>query len=437
MSGAKKKKSVLRKGLTKAFLAATLTFGFVMPAGETSQAREPAVTETQFATYEQDDYTSPTHGITHASRGLTAGEETLARSIFGAELDTVGMRFQFYPEKKDDTSALIQADETKNIEFYGRRYLPADFSQQGGKSGSDVHYNYGNFVALMTGALQHQQWTTWKHDSAAEGFDYALDKEKSFADYGLGQQMSIMTDYAHRFLHPSHTAYERNGDKEEGRRREEDTQLMRIVETRFPEAKKTREALWESYYRPPTPGEIELARAILGPGFVTEGLRLAMQPEDLRDVAATAHDARTARFWGANDHSADYSLENDVRLFGNYVHEILHVWQWQRNWTDTPNMKEGEYKYTLTAESKFSDYSIEQQAAMVEDYARYYLHAEQKTYWLQQTYAGRKEQREKLPILQQIVETQFPAAKDAREAFEAKKAQQRTPVAKLLDRVFG
>lgn len=437
MNGAKKRKSGLRKGLSKVFLASVMTFGFVLPAGETTQAKGPAVTETQPATYEQDQYYSPTHGITHSSRSLTAGEEALAQGLFGAELDTAGMRFQFYPDKNGDASALIQADQTKNIEFYGLRYLPADFSQQGGKPGSDAHYNYGNFVSLMTGAMQHQNWSTWKYNSEAEGFDYTLDKEKSFGDYGLGQQMSIMTDYAHRFLHPEHTAQERNGDKEKGRTGEEDTQLMRIVETRFPEAKKTREALWESYIRPATQGEKELVRSILGPEFVTEGLRLAMQPEDLRDVAATAHDGRTARFWGANDHSADYSIESDIRLFGNYVHEILHVWQWQRNWTGTPNLTEGEYKYTLTAESKFSDYSIEQQAAMVEDYARYYLHPGRQTYWLQQTYADKKDQSEMLPLLRQVVETQFPAASNAREAFEAKKAQQRTPVARFLDRVFG
>lgn len=437
MSGRKKKKSGLRKGLSKVFFAAALTFGVVMPAGEPPLAEGVTVAETQPAVFERDEYYSPTHGITHSSRGLTAGEEALARGFFGAELDTAGMRFQFYSDKNDETSALIQADQTKNIEFYGRRYLPADFSREAGAPGSDAHYNFGNFVALMTGALQHQQWATWQYNREAEGYDYVLDKDKNFGDYGLGQQMSLMTDYAHRFLHPSRTAYERNGDKEEGRKREEDTQLMRIVETRFPEAQKTREALWETYTRPATPGEIALARAIIGPGLVTEGLRLAMHPEDLRDVAASASDGRTARFWGAGEHSADYSLEKDIRLFGNFVHEILHNWQWQRDWADTPNLKEGEYKYTLTAESKFSEFSIEQQAALVEDYARYYLHEGRQTNYLRQTYPDKKEMREKLPLLRQIVETQFPSAKDAREAFEAKRAQQRTPVARFLDRAFG
>lgn len=436
MSGTKKKKSVLRKGLSKVFLASVLTFGLVSPLGEALQAKGSPVTETQPVVYEQDDYTSPTHGIAHQSRSLTAGEQELARSIFGAELDTEGMRFQLYPEEQRAASALIQAGESKNVEFYGRRYLPDDFSREMGKPGSAAHYNYGNFVALMTGALQHQQWGAWRYNAGAEGYDYKPEKGKSFADYGLGQQMSIMTDYALRFLHPSHTPHQRDKEKS-GRTGEEDRQLIRIVEDRFPEARKTREALWETYARPLTAGEKALAHAIFAEDINTANLRLLLQPQDLKDVAANVPNGNTAHFWGADDHSADYSLEKDIRLFGNYVHEILHIWQWQHNWSVTPDLTEGEYKYTLTAESAFKDFSIEQQAAIVEDYARYYLHTGQKTHWLQQSYPEAKDQRAMIPLLRQVVETQFPATKAAREAFEAQKKQRRAPIANFLERVFG
>ena len=77
----------------------------------------------------------------------------------------------------------------------------------------------------------------------------------------------------------------------------------------------------------------------------------------------------------------DYSTQSDDYR-SIFVHEMVHVWQWQRKikyvrlsavreWLSNRGAYDAGYKYTLYEEVEFKDYyGLEQQACIVEDYWR-------------------------------------------------------------------
>lgn len=80
-------------------------------------------------------------------------------------------------------------------------------------------------------------------------------------------------------------------------------------------------------------------------------------------------------------YSDDYSTESDSYQ-SLFIHEMAHVWQWQRNvknvrlsavreWVARRGDYDAAYKYTLYEGVEFkSYYGLEQQACIIEDYWR-------------------------------------------------------------------
>lgn len=80
-------------------------------------------------------------------------------------------------------------------------------------------------------------------------------------------------------------------------------------------------------------------------------------------------------------YSHDYSTESDGYQ-SLFIHEMAHVWQWQRNvknvrlsavreWVARGGDYDAAYKYTLRDEVEFKNYyGLEQQACIIEDYWR-------------------------------------------------------------------
>jgi type VI secretion system secreted protein VgrG len=88
---------------------------------------------------------------------------------------------------------------------------------------------------------------------------------------------------------------------------------------------------------------------------------------------------------GAGAYAADYSsVEAYLRSF--FIHEMVHVWQYQLNILSPVSAAVGEsirnlfdyskaYEYELAAGKDLLDYRIEQQAQIVEDYYLWFLEA--------------------------------------------------------------
>lgn len=112
-------------------------------------------------------------------------------------------------------------------------------------------------------------------------------------------------------------------------------------------------------------------------------------------------------FFGKDVHSADYSTEGPRRA-ALFIHEATHVWQNQnRNWRIDLLHKCRVYSYELKPNATFRDFGIEQQAEIIEDYYKTFLHKD-----------GRGRKGEVLnandSLLLKVVETRFPRARQTR-----------------------
>jgi hypothetical protein len=362
-------------------------------------------------------YVSQRAGVPASSRGLTAGEAKLARDIFGDKIDLNGMRLHMFSKEQADLRSDVGSGQTKNIEFYGKRSISEDFSKASAKQ-------FGSFVHEMTYILQNQQGGKLRA-SDVEGYAYPLGSQWRFTDYGPQQQRAIVQDYALRFLHPdrqSLTLPRTYGDD----RMDTDPFLIRLVENQFPAAKAARIAFQNIEKRALTEGERALIKGIFGDQIDDRILTQHFHPEDYGDVAGTADSKRDAHYWGPRYYSKDFSKEKDATRFGVFVHENTHLWQFQTNFRDS--RRESVYKYPVDpAKWSFNNYSDEQQAAMMEDYATYYLHPSKTMRWLPQVYGGR-ELQEKTDQMRRVVEARWPGARRVREEYEAKQAASKKPV---------
>jgi hypothetical protein len=134
-------------------------------------------------------------------------------------------------------------------------------------------------------------------------------------------------------------------------------------------------------------------------------------PGDSKETAASVNDRKNINFYGTKYYSSDYSQE-DALTYGVFIHEMTHIWQRQK----IPGltllfMSCHTYNYTLDSQSRFSDFCIEQQGAIIEDYARRFLHPSHASLRIKNT-------PENDALLKKVVEAQFPEARKTRLAAE-------------------
>ena len=138
------------------------------------------------------------------------------------------------------------------------------------------------------------------------------------------------------------------------------------------------------------------------------------------NVIATAHPNMQIRFY-AGYHSADYAKDPNVTNFGIFAHEMTHLWQYQK--VGVKNMPMcNVYYYQLDNSHGFFDYCVEQQAAIIEDYARRFLHPAHRSARLYNTPANDI-------LLQNVVEAVFPQARESRLAYNDQQFHSSTQIA--------
>lgn len=161
---------------------------------------------------------------------------------------------------------------------------------------------------------------------------------------------------------------------------------------------------------PLTAGEAALVKSIFADQLDTSVVQkyfLGYSRDIIPDTAAEVPDGRTIKFYGALNHSLDYSQEG-LALYGAFLHEMTHIWQNQQNIIGHCTT----YEYVLAPTYRFIDYCREQQADIIQDYARRFLHPDRRSFWIKNT-------PENDQLLKNIVEEQFPQARLARLAHEA------------------
>lgn len=176
---------------------------------------------------------------------LTRGEENLARSVFGDEIDYSKLHKNFNKgasnsttDTHDHTDAVASVASTTGIDFWRTRTHSSDYSLE-------KPYIYGVFMHEMTHILQFQKGTI--ESKYCKTYPYTLTATSKFDDFCIEQQASIIGDYAMRFLHPEQTTPHRLENysmfKKATRTHDaaSDALLAKTVEARFPQAKITRE----------------------------------------------------------------------------------------------------------------------------------------------------------------------------------------------------
>jgi len=356
-------------------------------------------------------YVSPVAGVAEHSRALTAGEAALAKKIFGRDLDVTPIRLHFYSGTQ---AALAGSHDAANIEVYGMANASADYSTGDARS-------FGLFVNELTRLWQNGEGDGLRAAKTA-GADYKLVQEWDFLNYGPAQQRAMVEDYALRFFHPSHTPHWMPHLHKNAQTTETDAILRATVENRFFAAKESHIALRMSYAREMTPDETALVKTFFGSELRPGVVKLYQYPYAQKDAFATVETGYGANFWGAEQHAPDYTKAPPA-LLSTFIHEFTHIWQNQTNNKHTPNQTLRQYNYWLDAKSTFTDFSVEQQAAMVGDYTTYFLHPAKTMRYLPESY-NKAELPAKAEILKKVVEAQFPGAKALREAYQA---QQKAP----------
>lgn len=345
-------------------------------------------------------------------RALTDGEKALAKKFFGEALDVSSVNIQVFATQNDNAPTYVMPGERSNIRVHGARYAVPDYSR------TDNAFLFGAIVHEFTRLWQNQAGKNWQHAKNTD-YAYVLHSELSFGHYGPYQQAAIMEDYARRFFHETHQSnwmarqYGPNNCSA-------DDFLMRVVENKFPAARQSREALEATYMRGPTVAETAVIYGIFGKEIDVGDMRVHASPRSCGwSQIASVNSPRDMFFWSAAYHSNDFAKDERSDSLGNFLHEATHIWQKQNDYRHTnwrqPNAWKM-YHYPIDLKKwRFEDYGVEQQAAIIDDYARAYLHKESTSKWLPGTYADSRHNRE---LVRYLVETRFPEAAKTRAYFE-------------------
>jgi hypothetical protein len=175
-----------------------------------------------------------------------------------------------------------------------------------------------------------------------------------------------------------------------------------------------------------SPGEIALVQSIFGnevntsiviKNFSPHHLEYFSEPDHiLMETRASVNDKKNIIFYGPEYSSDDYSQE-DLMLYGTFLHEMTHIWQRQKvSGVTLLLMSCHDYNYALNDQSRFSDFCIEQQGAIMENYVQRFLHHSHLS-------LGIKNTPENDALLKKVVEDQFPEARKTRLALEAQQQQ--------------
>lgn len=114
-----------------------------------------------------------------------------------------------------------------------------------------------------------------------------------------------------------------------------------------------------------TMGEKTLAKTVFGDALALDDIEIVAHHLVLKDYAISPNGNV---YFHPKDWCEDFSLKN-LNEQSWLIHELTHVWQIQQGIAVIRKaLIDRRYQYVLTAGKLFSQYGIEQQAQMVQDY---------------------------------------------------------------------
>jgi hypothetical protein len=184
---------------------------------------------------------------------LTAGEIDFAKSIFGEGVRTRGVKIYLSPKENDRQIPTLKYPGVgaevvggKRIKFYGPRLHSEDFSSEKDPAKRTL------FAHEMTHVWQKSRGNLLgrvfnKFARLSPAYFYELSPNSKFKNFGIEQQASLIEDYTAQFLTPTanngerSNLYEPSNNPASGISAPQPLALLqKVVEDRFPEARKTR-----------------------------------------------------------------------------------------------------------------------------------------------------------------------------------------------------
>jgi hypothetical protein len=172
---------------------------------------------------------------------------------------------------------------------------------------------------------------------------------------------------------------------------------------------------------PLTTKETALLKGIFGQEFKTDHVRKHHENFD-EQYGLTYTSGKKNIYFQSKYKEQDYSQSQGLLNYGTFVHEMTHIWQYNnmvQNLFRAFRKKNHVYDYKLSQKSRFKDFGIEQQAAMVGDYAQMFLYQGPEYKYTHFLVGGDVPQN--LALLKKVVEDRLPEARKTRLALEAQK----------------
>lgn len=173
---------------------------------------------------------------------------------------------------------------------------------------------------------------------------------------------------------------------------------------------------------PLTEGEIVFIKSIFGKKIDEKVLRRQKKifsPKARPDArAVTLWFGKGIKFYGPSLYEADYSQAKDPDNQDTFIHESTHVLQHQRKLQFPFRRVYGSYEgydYKLSAQSRFKDFGLEQQAEIIKHYAGRFLYHHDR---LVARFIVDGNMVENDLLLQKVVEDEFPEARKTRLGLE-------------------
>lgn len=169
---------------------------------------------------------------------LTPGEVALVESIFGKKMRTSHVLKYFADTDMFPNADLALTDSKGRIRFNGSKNFSVDYSN------ADTSQNFNTFVHEMTHVwqFQHKIRNYFRFKKYPPKYDYYLNANSRFKDFGIEQQATIIGDYAVQFLYPKRSDTLHNGYYKPSHNTNYQSLalLQKVVEDKFSEARKTR-----------------------------------------------------------------------------------------------------------------------------------------------------------------------------------------------------
>lgn len=338
-------------------------------------------------------------------RELTTGEKRLVRSVFGDSLEADKISLSVYKKYHEIKKLEAQVNVNNVIMIYGQNNYLDDFSK------ADKTEGYSNFIFGLTRLWQNQNQAKFA-PNADLGTDYILANNVSFDALGPYQQAAAVSDYASWFLHHEHDyiyAKERYGAGNCDASRF----WTNLIDPVLPAIKYTRISKEQQTQRSLTADEKDFLNQFFNYAIDTDKVVQEMNPIDCADRAAHVDSKYKVTFFG-NTHADDYTKTDGIKA-GYFIHELTHIWQRHTAYSYTNELfvnKPDKYLYPIDNQKfKFVNYAVEQQGAILEDYARVFFF---------DTSARRDVDTEGLRIL---VESHFPHLSAFRERYNQEKSK--------------